>query len=249
MGGPRGRRRGFRIAVFLIVAVAMGGAFGVPVLASRQTPAVDSSVPVMLDTNPTGLQLALDGSPMIAPQTFNCQVGSTHSVDTSSPQAGGSSSRRWVFSRWSDGYSQRARSFVCDVAVTYVAEFIQQSLLTFDTSPPGLMIEEDGTLFAAPQAFWWEEGTVHSVMCVDPPSGWTFQHWDDGRTENPRLFVTSGPEDRTCIYGPGPVPIYATGPRHNLTVTRGAWDPRAAATTTPPVAIWWLDLALPGRRA
>jgi hypothetical protein len=56
-------------------------------------------------TNPPGLQITVDGTNYTAPQTFNWEVGSSHTLSVRSPQSGGSG-RWYVYVSWRDGGAQ-----------------------------------------------------------------------------------------------------------------------------------------------
>jgi glucose/arabinose dehydrogenase len=79
---------------------------------------------VTLATNPTGLQLRLDGQPVTAPHTFVGVEGIRRSLEAISPQ--GASGAGWVFSSWSDGGARihTIRTPVADK--TYTAYYTQQ---------------------------------------------------------------------------------------------------------------------------
>jgi len=90
--------------------------------------------------------------------------------------------------------------------ITEIVTEVRQFRFVFDTSPAGVTIEVDGSLLPSPVTMWWTEGTSHSVWCVSPLDvggnvSREFSHWDDGVTDNPRLFdAVSAPEQRTCFY-------------------------------------------------
>jgi hypothetical protein len=79
---------------------------------------------VTLATNPTGLQLRLDGQPVTAPYTFVGVEGIQRTVEAISPQ--GASGSTWVFASWSDGGTRihTIRTPVADT--TYTARFTSQ---------------------------------------------------------------------------------------------------------------------------
>jgi hypothetical protein len=56
-------------------------------------------------TDPTGLKLDVDGTPITAPESFTSWEGYQFAVDAPSPQD--SSDKSWLFSSWSDGGAAR----------------------------------------------------------------------------------------------------------------------------------------------
>jgi glucose/arabinose dehydrogenase len=79
---------------------------------------------VTLATNPTGLQLRLDGQTVTTPYTFVGVEGIRRTVEAVSPQ--GASGSTWVFVSWSDG-GTRIHTIRTPVAeTTYMARFTTQ---------------------------------------------------------------------------------------------------------------------------
>lgn len=79
---------------------------------------------VTLDTNPTGLQLKLDGQPVTTPHSFVGVVGLQRKLEAVSPQsaAGGT----WVFASWSDGGARIHTIRTPGTNTTYTARFVAQ---------------------------------------------------------------------------------------------------------------------------
>ena len=64
--------------------------------------------PVTVTTSPANLSITVDGTTYTAPQTFNWVVGSSHTLATTSPQAGPRGSQ-YVWNSWSQGGAQSQR--------------------------------------------------------------------------------------------------------------------------------------------
>ena len=78
---------------------------------------------VTLATNPTGLQLRLDGQLVTAPYSFVGVEGIQRKLEAVSPQS--AAGKTWVFSSWSDG---RARTHTISTPIsntTYTARYTQ----------------------------------------------------------------------------------------------------------------------------
>ena len=70
--------------------------------------------------------------------------------------------------------------------------------ITLQSNPAGAPFSlEDGTVYQAPQTFYWPAGAQHTVTWLDAVSNtsnarYSFQNWTDGGS-NPRTFTVSGP--------------------------------------------------------
>ena len=81
-------------------------------------------VTVTLATNPSGLQLKLDGQPIATPVSFVGVVGMQRRLEAVSPQA--AQGANWVFASWSDGGAQTHTIRTPATNSTYVARFVAQ---------------------------------------------------------------------------------------------------------------------------
>lgn len=101
---------------------------------------------VTLATNPTGLQLRLDGQPVTAPYSFVGVEGIHRSLEAVSPQ--GASGSNWVFSSWSDG-GARVHTIATPVANTaYTARFVAQSAVSISIANASLYEGNSGATSA-----------------------------------------------------------------------------------------------------
>ena len=135
--------------------------------------------------------------------------------------------------------------------ITEHAVVVREFLFVFDTNPTGLTMTFDGVSVIAPQALWWAEGSSHIVACPDQGPGgnstYVFREWDDGVTDNPRVFVARGPESRTCFYdhGPAPVPVNANESRFGLPIIPDPGIPSLVGLAPPnPAASRWAALGI-----
>jgi hypothetical protein len=85
---------------------------------------------VTLATNPSGLQVVLDGTQGTTPLTRSLIVGSTHTIYAPSPQ------NNLVFGSWSDGGAQSHNIVAPADATTYTATYAA------DTTPPTITLSE-----------------------------------------------------------------------------------------------------------
>ncbi len=81
---------------------------------------------ITLDTDPSGLALTLDGSPVTTPLTFTSVVGIHRTIGAPSPQSIGS--QPWRFRRWSDGGAREHALATPEQDIIEVA--------TFEAVPP-----------------------------------------------------------------------------------------------------------------
>ena len=77
---------------------------------------------VTLATNPSGLQLRLDGQPVATPHSFVGVVGIERTLEAVSPQGA-----NWIFSSWSNGSARVHTIDTPPVNKTYTARFVGQS--------------------------------------------------------------------------------------------------------------------------
>jgi glucose/arabinose dehydrogenase/chitodextrinase len=101
---------------FELVLIATDSA-GATATASRTIQ--PQTVQLTLDTVPAGLQVVYDGVTQTAPFTRTTIVGSTHTINTASPQGNN------VFSSWSDGGAQQHSVTVGATNARYTATFTQ----------------------------------------------------------------------------------------------------------------------------
>src|SRR5713226_9522485 len=142
-------------------------------------------VPITVDTLPSGLQIEVDSTTYTAPQTFNFNAGSTHTINVTSPQSGGAG-KRYVWTDWSDSGTQSHSIAVPTTAKTYTANFKTQYQITFTaggTIPIGASADTTGTLIAitgpnsysankaaADMAFsdWFDDGATIAATYTTP---------------------------------------------------------------------------------
>ncbi|HYS71996.1 MAG TPA: SBBP repeat-containing protein, partial [Thermoplasmata archaeon] len=138
--------------------------------------------PVVLATTPPGLQVEFDGNRVVAPHSFLCDLGSSHTVLAPSPQD--QSSRRYVFNAWSDSGAQ-THTITCTGPRTLTANFVASEYeMTIASAPPNLLVNVDGPQVTAPYSLWCVIGSSHTLDVPSPQSGgstrYVFASWSDG---------------------------------------------------------------------
>ena len=145
-------------------------------------------------TNPSGLQITVDGANYIAPQIFNWAAGATHNLSVNSPQ-NGTSGTRYVHSSWSDGGAQAHTITVPTSSTTYTANFRTQYSLTTSANPTaGGAVTPSGTS-------WYDSN--QSVSCSATANvGYSFLNWSgDLSGSSPSTSVTMiGPKSGTANF-------------------------------------------------
>ena len=88
----------------------------------------------VISSNPPGLEIVVDGEPVIAPATFAWSQGSKHVIEASSPQTVGA--QRFLFGRWSDD-GTRSHTVTASPENTWIeANYVAQQRLIACTDPP-----------------------------------------------------------------------------------------------------------------
>jgi hypothetical protein len=88
--------------------------------ATRLFPGV-STVQLTLAANPAGLQIKLDGQPVVTPYSFASGIGVAHALEAVTPQT--SSGTSYSFSAWSDGGAALHNITTPAVNTTYTATY------------------------------------------------------------------------------------------------------------------------------
>ena len=138
----------------------------------------ETPVETVVDTQPTGLRIVVDGVATTAPARFDWAPGSMHTVEASVNET--DADRRLLFGRWSDG-GERAHVVVADPDQTWLlASYIAQYSLATATAQGGHTefhpMSPDG---------YYTTGTLLQIEAVPKP-GYRFRTWGsiDDRERN-----------------------------------------------------------------
>ncbi|MGA6982751.1 MAG: Ig-like domain repeat protein [Candidatus Sulfotelmatobacter sp.] len=143
---------------------------------------IDILVSVAVTTSPANLSITVDGTTYTAPQSFNWVVGSSHTLNTTSPQAGPSGSQ-YVWNSWSQGGTQSQSLDAPSSTTTYTANFTTQYQLTTQASPSA-----DGSV-APTSGNYYNSGTVVPLTAT-ANTGYSFSNWT-GNVANSTSASTS----------------------------------------------------------
>ena len=195
------------------------------------------TVATTIATNPSGLQIAVDGTTTPSPQTFNWAVGSSHTISVASPISG-TAGTRYVFSSWSDGGSQTHTITAPSSSATYTASFTTQYSLTTSGSPTnGGTVSPAGTN-------WYNSGQGISLSATGS-SGYAFSSWSGGLSgsTNPSTVTMNAAKTITANFSsPG---VFTVNPATGLSASGnqgGSFSPSSVAFTlqnTGGTAINW----------
>ena len=142
---------------------------------------------IVIDTNPTGFTLTVDGTTVVAPYSAFFDAGTSIAVRTPDlvPEGAG---RRYSFLGWTDGSASPATTIIVDRDKTVVALYAHQFLLTVTT--------DTGTVL--PASGWYDEGAVVAISVTPPPGNATdryvFGGWTGDCTGTTCVITMDGPK-------------------------------------------------------
>lgn len=184
--------------------------------------ATPSPVSVSVGTNPTGLGFNVDSTNYNSTQTFSWDIGSSHSLSTSSPQ--GTGETRFVWDSWSDGGTQ-AHTVIATTPATYTANFTTRYLLTM------CCYTQFGTV--SPPTGFYDAGQTVEISATG--NGWPFERWVGSGTgsysgpNNPATVVMNGPIRQDAVFNVPPTPAPTPTPGQTPMPTRAP---------TPTQTLW-----------
>jgi hypothetical protein len=165
-----------------------------------------ATLQITITTSPANLLVSVDGGTATpAPLVENWTAGSSHTIATTSPQAGGAGVQ-YVWSSWSDGLAISHMITVPATATTYTAAFNTQYLLTTAANPTngGTVTPASGTYYAA--------GAIVPLTAM-ANTGYAFSSWT-GSVANPGSASTtvtmSAPETVTANFAASATPTTTT---------------------------------------
>lgn len=139
-------------------------------MSAPQTVSANFTGQTSFQTSPPGLKISVDGgTAQPAPFSLSLTPG-THTVSTSSPQAGTASGTQYVFSSWSDGGAATHSITVGTAPATYTASFKTQYQLTTSVLPAG-----SGTVTPGSGGFFDSGSSV--AISAAPATGYSFSNW------------------------------------------------------------------------
>ncbi len=172
--------------------------------ADTVTATFDPGATATFITNPSGLQLSVDGRTNWPSYNFVWGLGSTHQV-SAPPTSFSSSGRQYTFQNWSNGGGAAQTVTVDQTAVTNgiraVASYSVLSRVVIQSLPGAQTIQVDGTSCQTPCTLDRQSGTtMHVTAPTQVPMGTgarlDFASWSDGGASD-HTFVVS--QDYTTL--------------------------------------------------
>ena len=169
-----------------------------------------SSIPINVQTNPAGRAFTVDGTVYTSAQTFAWVPGSSHTISTTSPQAG-SPGTQYVWNNWTDS-GAIVHAVTPTVATTYTANFTTQFMLTMTAGAGGTV---------SPASGFFNSGQSVNISAT-PNSGFTFSNWTGSGTgsfsgaTNPASVTMNGPITETAGFAAIPLTIQFSASTYNL---------------------------------
>jgi hypothetical protein len=133
--------------------------------------------PVTMATVPAGLSLTVDGTNYAAPTAFTWVPGSSHLINTASPQLSGDGHSRYLFDSWSDGGAQSHSITAPLEGATNTARFSTNYLLDITVTPPAA-----ATVAVAPPGPWYAPGQLVSLS-ARPNTDYLIYTWQGVDTQ------------------------------------------------------------------
>jgi hypothetical protein len=176
------------------------------------------SVQITITTSPANLLVSTDGGTFTAgPLVESWVIGSSHTIATTSPQAGATGTQ-YVFSSWSDSGAISHGITVPNTATTYTASFNTQYQLTTAANP-----SNGGTVSPSSGNFYNANTVV--PLTATPNSGFNFSNWTgnvaNAGSASTTITMTS-PQSVTANFVTASVQVtITTGPTHLLVSADG----------------------------
>ncbi len=166
-----------------------------------ESAAFAANISVTVQTSPTGRSFSVDGTTYTSAQTFSWVPGSSHTIATTSPQAG-ATGIQYVWSNWSDG-GAISHSVAPTVGTTFTANFTTQYFLTMTAGSGGTV---------SPASGWRNSGSSVSISAT-PNSGFSFAGWTGTGSgsytgsNNPANVTMNGPISETAAFSAATVAV------------------------------------------
>jgi concanavalin A-like lectin/glucanase superfamily protein/List-Bact-rpt repeat protein/flagellar hook capping protein FlgD len=151
-------------------------------------------VQVTIQTDPAGISFTFDGVTYSSSQVLTVELGSTHTLSTTTPQSGGLGIQ-YLWNNWSDG-GALSHTITPGSNLTFTATFTTQYSLT--------MLASGGGSVSPPNA-WYNAGAP-VLITATPNTGKSFGGWNGSGsgsysgTDNPATVTMNGPITETASF-------------------------------------------------
>lgn len=143
---------------------------------------------VTVQANPSGLSFVVDGTNYTGEQIFSWTPGSNHTIDTTSPQSGGTGIQ-YLWGSWSDG-GAISNTISPTINTNYTANFSTQYYLTMDAGAGGN---------TSPGSGWNNSGAVVDIS-ASASNDYSFAGWTGSGSGS-----YSGSNSATSVTMNGPI--------------------------------------------
>ena len=156
---------------------------------------IPAGISVAVQTNPPGRSYTVDGVPYTSAQIFDWDPGDSHTIATTSPQAGASGTQ-YVFLSWSHG-GAISQTVAPTTSRTYTANFRTQHFLTMNAGANGVVGPSNG----------WQDAGAQVEISATPDAGYGFNGWTGSGSgsysgnANPATITMDGPVTETAAFG------------------------------------------------
>ncbi|MBI4325200.1 MAG: hypothetical protein HY674_08035 [Chloroflexi bacterium] len=162
------------------------------------------TISVTVQSSPSDRSFTVDGTTYTTAQTFSWAPGSSHTIATTSPQAG-ASGVQYLWSSWSDG-GTISHSVAPTSDTIYTASFSTEYYLTMNTGAGGSV---------SPASDWKNSRAVVSINAT-PSGGYSFSSWTGSGSgsysgnSSSTTVTMNGPITETASFTVDPVNISVT---------------------------------------
>ncbi|HTK76932.1 MAG TPA: M12 family metallopeptidase, partial [Gemmataceae bacterium] len=125
----------------------------------------------VVDSQPRGAQVIVDGTTYLTPVSFSWTPGSTHSMTVTTQQMSGNNTHRFTFREWDDGSSGVRIVTAAAEGATFKASFLEEFLLTSSTVGSGVVLTSPSSADG-----FYEAGTTVRVT-AQQNAGQFFRYW------------------------------------------------------------------------
>jgi hypothetical protein len=158
--------------------------------------AYHSQVTVTLESLPSGLTVAVDGTNYPVPASFTWATNSSHTLAAPTVQLSPDGHARYPFLSWSDGGAQTHTVTTPRLDTNYTASFSTEYLLDLAVAPTG-----GGSVTPVPAGPWYPPNQLVSLT-ANPNPGFDFLWWNgvDTQSNNTAQATVSGYRNVTATF-------------------------------------------------
>jgi len=111
------------------------------------------------------------------------------------------------FVRWSNGPASPTQSITTPAsAASYSASYAALTFVTIATAPVGLAVQVDGTVYAAPQTFYWWLNSTHSLAATQLQTSagvnYSFAKWSNTGPVSQSVIIPESAASYTATFTP-----------------------------------------------